>query len=160
LSISMSTVCCCPKCWNFSGNRVRIGLRTGTLIPKEVISKVYLVSMSRDVQSRTHWLSPRNSPPPPYLDSYDEGTIGQQRKTTSLCNPLFNTVSGYSLSLFPFLFVLPRHFLVYLSDHFLSTFPNRSSVMTTTTFLSFFFFARRSSRFFLFYCPFTYRSTS
>jgi hypothetical protein len=40
----------------------------------------------------THWLGPRNPPPPPppispHLDSYYEGAVGQQRKTTSLCNP-------------------------------------------------------------------------
>ncbi len=34
--------------------------------------------MSRDVHSCTHWLRPRNSPPPPHLDSYYEGAIGQQ----------------------------------------------------------------------------------
>ncbi len=45
--------------------------------------------MSRDAHSCTHWLRPRNSPSlPPHLDSYCEGAIGQQRQTTSLCNPL------------------------------------------------------------------------
>jgi hypothetical protein len=45
--------------------------------------------MSRDVHSCTHWLRPSNSPPPPrHLDSYYEGAIGQQRLTTSLCDPL------------------------------------------------------------------------
>ncbi len=39
--------------------------------------------------SCTHWLRPRNFPPlTPHLDSYFEGAIGQQRYTTSLCNPL------------------------------------------------------------------------
>jgi hypothetical protein len=36
-------------------------------------------SMSRDVPSCTHWLSPRNPQNPPHLDSYYEGAIGQQR---------------------------------------------------------------------------------
>jgi hypothetical protein len=47
---------------------------------------------SRDVHSCTHWLRLRNHPPPhppafgPEL--VYEGAIGQQRQTTSLCNPL------------------------------------------------------------------------
>ncbi len=47
--------------------------------------------MSRDVHSCTHWLRPRNPPPPPQSPAFrleHEGAIGQQRQTTSLCNPL------------------------------------------------------------------------
>jgi hypothetical protein len=43
--------------------------------------------MSRDVHSCTHWLRPRNPPPPAFGLVY-EGAIGQQRQTTSLFNPL------------------------------------------------------------------------
>jgi hypothetical protein len=43
--------------------------------------------MSRDVHS-THWLRPRNPPLPSHLDSLYDGAIGQQRSTTSPCNPL------------------------------------------------------------------------
>jgi hypothetical protein len=38
--------------------------------------------------SRTHWLRPRNYPPPPAFGFIYEGAIGQLRETTSLCNPL------------------------------------------------------------------------
>ncbi len=34
---------------------------------------------------------PATPPPPPALDSYYEGAIGQQRQTTPLCNPLIKT---------------------------------------------------------------------
>ncbi len=47
--------------------------------------------MSRDVHICSHWVSfdtLQIPPPPPHLDSYYEGAIGQQRQTTSLCNPL------------------------------------------------------------------------
>jgi hypothetical protein len=44
--------------------------------------------MSRDVHSFTHWLRPRNPPLPPAFGLVNEGAIGQQRQTTSLCNPL------------------------------------------------------------------------
>jgi hypothetical protein len=44
--------------------------------------------MSRDVHSCTHWPRPRNPPYPPVLGLVYEGAIGQQRKTTSLCNSL------------------------------------------------------------------------
>jgi hypothetical protein len=45
--------------------------------------------MSRDVHSCTHWLRDPATPSlPPHLDTYYEGAIGQQRETTSLCNPL------------------------------------------------------------------------
>jgi hypothetical protein len=33
-------------------------------------------------------IGPATSPIPPHWDSYTRGAIGQQRKTTSLCNPL------------------------------------------------------------------------
>ncbi len=36
--------------------------------------------------------TPQLPPFPPRLDSYFEGSIDQQRKTTSICNPLINTV--------------------------------------------------------------------
>jgi hypothetical protein len=49
----------------------------------EVDLQSYLVSMSRDVHSRTHWLRPRNPPPPPIpriaMGLVSEGAIGQQR---------------------------------------------------------------------------------
>ncbi len=38
--------------------------------------------------SCTHWLRPRNSPPPAAFGLLYEGAIGQPRWTTSLCNPL------------------------------------------------------------------------
>ncbi len=41
----------------------------------EVDLQSYWGSMSRDVHSCTHWLRPRNSPPPPHLDSYYEGLL-------------------------------------------------------------------------------------
>jgi hypothetical protein len=48
--------------------------------------------MSRDVHSCSHWLRPRNPPPPlplsPHLRSYTRGAIGPLRWTTSPCNPL------------------------------------------------------------------------
>jgi hypothetical protein len=40
------------------------------------------------VYSCTHWLRPRNSPPPPAFGLIYEGAIGQPRQTTSLCKPL------------------------------------------------------------------------
>jgi hypothetical protein len=40
--------------------------------------------MSRDVHSYTHWLRPRNPPPPPTFGLVYEGAIGKQ----SLCNPV------------------------------------------------------------------------
>ncbi len=43
------------------------------------ISKVYY--------GCTHWMRPRNAPPPAFELIY-EGAIGQPRQTTSLCDPL------------------------------------------------------------------------
>jgi hypothetical protein len=43
------------------------------------------------VYSWTHWLRPRNSPPPPAFWLIYEVAIGQPRKTISLCNPLLMT---------------------------------------------------------------------
>ncbi len=43
----------------------------------------------------THWLKPRN-PPPPAFGLIDEGAIGQPRKTTFLCNPLLKTLVDFS----------------------------------------------------------------
>jgi hypothetical protein len=41
------------------------------------------------VHSCTHWLRPsKPPPPPPAFGLIYEGAIGQQRKTTSLCDPL------------------------------------------------------------------------
>ncbi len=61
----------------------------------EVDLQVYLGSMSRDVHNCTHWLRPRNSPPLPLrLDSYFEGAFGQQRKATSLVNPLYKSLTN------------------------------------------------------------------
>jgi hypothetical protein len=48
--------------------------------------------MSRDVQSCTHWLRPRNPPITPHLDSYTVlGSLSQKRQTISLRNPLSRT---------------------------------------------------------------------
>ena len=62
-----------------------------------------LGSISRDVHSCTHWLRRETPqlPPPPALGLVYEGAIGQQRQTTSLCNPLILTfatdmLAGYS----------------------------------------------------------------
>jgi hypothetical protein len=124
----MSTACCCPQCWNFrtiSGNGVRIRLRLayrhlnniGSIwrwSPKFIWAPCHVMCKAILTGSVPATILP---PPPPYLDSYYEGAIIQQRKTTSLCNPLLNTVSGYSMSLSlsvaPFFFFLPRHFLVW-----------------------------------------------
>jgi hypothetical protein len=54
---------------------VKYGVRS----PKFIWAPVY---------SCTHWLRPRNSPPPPAFGLTYEGAIGQPRETTSLCNPL------------------------------------------------------------------------
>ncbi len=43
------------------------------------------------VHSCTHWLRPRNAPPPHAFGLVYEGAIGQPRRTTSLCDPLVNT---------------------------------------------------------------------
>jgi hypothetical protein len=51
--------------------------------------------MSRDVLSCTHWLRLHPATPhfPPIVGLVYEGAIGQQRKTTSLCNPLVTPIS-------------------------------------------------------------------
>ncbi len=58
---------------------------------------------SREVHIRTihictHWLKPRNTPPPipPAFGFVYEGAIGQQRQTTSLCTPLLEGVGACS----------------------------------------------------------------
>ncbi len=38
------------------------------------------------------WLKPRNTPPPYAFELKSEGTIGQQRLTTSLCDPLIQAM--------------------------------------------------------------------
>ncbi len=52
------------------------------------ISKVYLGYMSRDVHICSHWLRPRNPPPPAFGLLYSRGAIGLLRQTTSPCNTL------------------------------------------------------------------------
>ncbi len=59
--------------------------------------QVYLSSMSRDVHSCTHWLRPRNSPSPRITRALLP--VGQQRQTTSLCDPLLSTFKGATHSL-------------------------------------------------------------
>ncbi len=71
---------------------------------KRQISKVYLGSMSCDVHSRTHWLRPRNPPSPfPVPPRPLIGTRKRERhwsaKTTSLCNPLAESVTEKCIEL-------------------------------------------------------------
>jgi hypothetical protein len=49
------------------------------------LQSLFGLHVTCDVHSCTHW--PRNPPPPPLV--YD-GANGQQRLTTSLCNPLIS----------------------------------------------------------------------
>ncbi len=46
----------------------------------EVDLQSFLGSMSRDLHSCTHWLRPRNPPPPPPFGLIYEGAIDQPRK--------------------------------------------------------------------------------
>jgi hypothetical protein len=55
--------------------------------------------MSRDVHSCTHWLRPRNSPPPSHLDSYYEGAIGQQDRRHLLVTPCVNQLASLQIDL-------------------------------------------------------------
>jgi hypothetical protein len=57
--------------------------------------------MSRDVHRCTHWPRPRNPSPIPRIGIVYESAIGQQKQTTSLCNPLIVEIT--SLHLFGFL---------------------------------------------------------
>ncbi len=65
--------------------------------------------MSRDVHSCTHWLRPRDPPPPPNPPAFGliyEGAIGQQWQTTSPCNPMEIIFTGQlQLRIYSFSFV-------------------------------------------------------
>ncbi len=63
------------------------------------------------VHSCTHWLRPRNPPPPPAFGLIYEGAIGQPRQTTSLYDPLFypKCPFGTSVSAFGFLIIVLRN---------------------------------------------------
>ena len=93
------------------------------------------------VYSCTHCLRPRNSPA---FGLVSEGTIGQPRWTTSLCNPLFCGVPGYrtvpfcprsspsfirnSFFYVQMLFIFLREYVCLKSSRFLVFFPEYGTV--------------------------------
>jgi hypothetical protein len=67
--------CCAPDCYPSPPPSCRS--------PKFIWAPCHVMY----IHSCTHWLRPRNPSHPPALGSVYKGPIGQQRKTTSLCNP-------------------------------------------------------------------------
>jgi hypothetical protein len=98
LFVIASTFCSIETIWKLNGTQAStIQSKPCSALERryhslnmELDLQIYLGSMSRDVHSCSHWLRPRN-PPPPFPRIWAHTTRGAIGQTTSSCNPLVAT---------------------------------------------------------------------